>query len=277
MGVNSMTPDELKNLIEELRALPKENEWTEFKSSYCKPQIIGEYLSALSNSACQENRDYAYLVFGIENESHQIIGTSFKPSKEKVGNEELENWLARLLEPRIDFKIFEFSLSGKALVLFRIDSTANRPVKFKGEAFIRVGSYKKKLKDYPEKERKIWQKSKNIVFERGFALKNASSDQVLKLLSYPDIYKLLDSPLPASSREILEKLEQEKLTKKRLDQYHVTNLGALLFANDLSNFEYLGRKAPRVVIYKGKNRLRTIKEQTGAKGYAVGFEGTTHQ
>jgi len=132
MGVNSMTPDELKNLIEELRALPKENEWTEFKSSYYKPQIIGEYLSALSNSACLENRDYAYLVFGIENESHQIIGTSFKPSKEKVGNEELENWLARLLEPRIDFKIVEFSLSGKALVLFRIDSTVNRPVKFKG-------------------------------------------------------------------------------------------------------------------------------------------------
>lgn len=267
-----MNKDELKILIELLRALPKENEWTEFKASNYTPQAIGEYISALSNSACLENKEYAYLVFGIENESHQIIGTSFKPTKEKVGNEELENWLAVHLEPKIDFKIFEFNLSDKPLVIFRIDPATNTPVKFKGEAFIRVGSYKKKLKDHPEKERKIWQKVKHIIFEKEIALKNATSDQVLKLLSYPDVFKLLDIPLPANKKGILEKLEQEKLIKKRLDKYQITNLGAILFANDLDDFEGLGRKAPRVVVYKGKNKLHTIKEQKGAKGYAVGFE-----
>lgn len=268
-----MTEDKIQILIEELRALPKENEWTEFKNSCYTPQIIGEYLSALSNSACLENKDYAYLVFGIENETHQVIGTTFKPSKEKVGNEELENWLATQLEPRIDFKIFEFNVSDKSLSLFRIDPTINTPVKFKGEAFIRIGSYKKKLKDHPEKERKIWQKVKHIVFEKEIALKNATSDQVLKLLSYPDVFKLLDVPLPSNKKGILEKLEQEKLIKKHLDEYHITNLGAILFANDLHDFEELERKVPRVVIYKGKNKLHTVKEQKGAKGYAVGFEG----
>lgn len=29
----------------------------------------------------------------------------------------------------------------------------------------------------------------------------------------------------------------------------------------------------RVIVYKGPNRIETVKEQTGIKGYAVGFEG----
>jgi len=268
-----MNIEELKLLIEELRALSKENEWTEFKENYYEPQLIGEYISALSNSACLENREYAYLVFGIKNITHNIVGTSFKPSKEKIGNQELENWLATLLEPKIDFKIFEFEINEKSLALFQIDSTTNTPVKFKGEAFIRVGSYKKKLKDHPEKERKIWQKVRHIVFEKEYAEKNITSDQVLKLLSYPTVFTLLEIPLPPNKDAILEKLEEEKLIERRLDRYHITNMGAILFANDLNDFDALGRKAPRVVIYKGKNRLNTIKEQIGAKGYGLGFEG----
>ena len=268
-----MNIEELKILVEELRALSKENEWAEFKESYYEPQLIGEYLSALSNSACLENRKFAYLVFGIVNNTHNIVGTSFKPLKKKIGNQELENWLATQLEPKIDFKILEFEINEKSLALFQIDATINTPVKFKGEAYIRVGSYKKKLKDHPEKERKIWEKVKNIVFEKEYAEKNITSDQVLKLLSYPTVFTLLDIPLPPNKEAILEKLEEEKLIVKKLDNYHITNLGAILFANDLNDFEALGRKAPRVVIYKGINKLSTIKEQTGVKGYALGFEG----
>ena len=268
-----MNKEELKILIEELRALSKENEWAEFKESYYDRQLIGEYLSALSNSACLENREHAYLVFGIENKTHNISGTSFKPSKEKVGNQELENWLATQLEPKIDFKIHEFEINNKSIVLFQIDKTTNTPVKFKGDAYIRVGSYKKKLKDHPEKERKIWQKAKNIVFEKEYAKKNISFDQVLKLLNYPTVFNLLNIPLPPNKDAILEKLEEEKLIKRGLDKYNITNLGAILFANDLKDFETLERKAPRVVIYKGKNKLNAVKEQTGTKGYALGFEG----
>ena len=41
----------------------------------------------------------------------------------------------------------------------------------------------------------------------------------------------------------------------------------------LSDFETLARKAIRVIVYKGKGRTETVKEQVGARGYAVGFEG----
>ena len=153
-----MTPDELDRKLSELRTLPKETEWIEFKIDYCNPQEIGEHISALSNSACLHNKVKGYLVFGIENETHNIIGTHFKPKQKKVGNEELENWIATQLNPKIDFTIYEFQYSGKQIVLFEIDATNNTPVKFRGVAYIRIGSYTKKLVDHPEKERKIWKK-----------------------------------------------------------------------------------------------------------------------
>jgi predicted HTH transcriptional regulator len=267
-----MDKSKFEILIEELRALPKESEWVEFKVNNTNPQLIGEYLSALSNSANLENKEFAYLVFGVEDETHKIVGTSFHPKNTKVGNQELENWLVTQLEPKVDLKIIEHSVNNKNIVVFQVEISQNRPVAFRGVEYIRVGSYKKKLKDHPEKERKIWQKARNISFEKEFAVKNITADKVLELLNYPGVFKLLQIPLPANKNGILEKLEEEKLIVKKLNKYHITNIGALLFANDLNEFETLKRKIVRVVIYKGKNKLQTIKEFQSNPGYAVGFE-----
>ena len=142
--------------IQDLINLPYETEWVEFKQNNFKPDEIGEYISALSNSACLHKKDYGYLVFGIENSTNNVVGTSFKPKEFKIGNEELENWLHKLLEPSIDFRVIETNYNGKQVVIFQIDPTYNTPIKFKNVAYIRVGSYKRKLIDFPGKERKIW-------------------------------------------------------------------------------------------------------------------------
>ena len=268
-----MEQKEFEILIEELRALPEESEWVEFKENNYNPQLIGEYISALSNSASLENKEHSYLVFGINDENHQIVGTSFKPKKEKIGNQELENWIVTQIEPDIDFIIIEKVINDRNIVLFQIEATLSRPVSFKGVEYIRVGSYKKKLKDHPEKERKIWQKVKNTVFEKEYAIRNISSDKVLKLLNYPSLFNLLNIPLPPNKEAILSKLEEERLILRRLNKFHITNLGAILFASNLNEFDDLKRKAPRVIIYKGNNKLKTIKEQIDNYGYAVGFEG----
>ena len=181
--------------------------------------------------------------------------------------------MATQLEPKIDFKIIESKINEKSIVLFQIDATLNRPVAFKGISYIRVGSYKKKLKDHPEKESKIWQKVKNIVFEKEYAIRNISADKVLKLLNYPKLFRLLHIHIPPNINAILEKLEEEKLIFKRIGKYHITNLGAILFANNLDDFEELKRKVPRVITYKGKDKLHTINEQKGKYGYAIGFKG----
>lgn len=267
-----MITEDLQLLVEELKALPHESEWVEFKENNSDPQLIGEYISALANSACLENKEHGYLLYGVEDESHKIVGTSFKPREKKIGNQEMENWLATQLEPKVDFKIFEFCYQKQNLVLFQIEAASNRPVAFKGVAYIRLGSYTKKLKDHPEKESKIWQKGKQVVFEKEFALRNISGDKVLELLDYPSVFKLLKVPLPPNKEAILAKLEEERLIAKRAQKYHITNLGAILFAHNLQSFENLSRKAPRVILYKGNNKLNTTKEQEGQYGYAVAFE-----
>ena len=63
---------------------------------------------------------------------------------------------------------------------------------------------------------------------------------------------------------MLEKMVQERV---------ITTHGAILFAKRLADFETLSRKAVRVIVYKGRNRVETLREQVATKGYANGFEG----
>ena len=84
----------------------------------------------------------------------------------------------------------------------------------------------------------------------------------------------MKQPLPDNRPAILERMLREVLIAEAgNDRYHITNIGAMLFARSLSDFRGLARKALRVIIYRGENRVDTLREQPGGKGYAVGFEG----
>ena len=109
--------ENLCGLLRELRALPEETEWVEFKQNNSNPVEIGEYISALANSAVLCGKANAYLIWGVEDKTHEIIGTTFKPSQLKKGNEELENWLLRLLNPKTHFRFFEFEYEAKPIAL----------------------------------------------------------------------------------------------------------------------------------------------------------------
>ena len=84
----------LRGLVNELRKPPNETPWVEFKHNNANPQDIGEYLSALSNSAALEGKPNAYLVWGIEDGTHDVLGTTFKSGETKKGNEALRRELA---------------------------------------------------------------------------------------------------------------------------------------------------------------------------------------
>ena len=92
--------DYLASLVRELCALPRETEWVEFKVNEAEPQAIGEYISALANAAALVGKAFAYLVWGVRDEAHAIVGTTFEPHAARVGNEELESWLLRLRSRR---------------------------------------------------------------------------------------------------------------------------------------------------------------------------------
>lgn len=268
-----MDEKELKAIVKDIQASPTECEWVEIKHNNEDPQSIGEYVSALANGAAYMGQSRGYMAWGLDNDTHQIIGTKFNPKTKKMGNEELENWIAHGLSPRIDFSFQEvFFPEGKVVILL-VDSAGNTPVKFRGEAWIRVGTYKKKLADFPERERKIWQNTSHSCFETKLAKTGVSADEVLELLDYSKLFSLLHIPFPDSRSAILDKLVEEKLIIRRQSCFDITNLGAILFATDLKKFEMLSRKAVRVIFYKGNDRINAIKEQVGGRGYAVGFEG----
>jgi predicted HTH transcriptional regulator len=269
-----MKEHELINLLLEVISLPKESEWIEFKVNNGDPQEIGELISALSNSACYHGLKNAYLVYGVADGSHELVGTNFHPLMEKKGSQELENWIATQLDPKIDFTIHEFSYREKHFSLFQIEATRNTPVLFRGESFIRVGSYKKKLNDHPERERKIWRREDSSRFELESATQDVSSAEVLQLLDYSAYFELLGLPMAVSEEGIFSRLIQDKLIAKRGEgSFRVTNLGALLLARDIEKFDRLVRKAIRVIVYNGDNRTSTLREQEGRRGYANGFEG----
>ena len=270
----SDSPEYLAGLLHELRQLPGETEWVEFKCNNAHPEEIGEYISALANSAALLGKSYAYLIWGVANETHDLVGTSFRPKQARKGNEELENWLVRPLSPRIDFRFVEFEVEGKQIAMVEIPRASHQPVQFQNVEYIRVGSYKKKLKDYPEKERKLWRIFDVTPFEQQIAIEGLAASDVLTLLDYPVYFRMLDVPLPETRDGILDWLSDDRMIQISQDgKWDILNLGAILFAFDLSKFRQLARKAVRVIEYDGQGRVKTKREHQVNMGYAAGFEG----
>lgn len=270
----SRSQEQLEELVRALSALPQETEWVEFKENYSDLEGIGQYVFALSNSAALHRKDRAYMLWGISDESHALVGTSFKPKTEKIGNEDFLPWLVRLLDPQIHFEFFEFSVSGTPLVLLEISPAAHRPISFKGGEYIRIGSYKKRLQSFPDHERRLWQVFDRTDFESGVAKADVASNDIAKFIDIDAYFKLLDMPAPADPLDVLAVLASESIiTETTTGRWNITNMGAILFARDLTSFGPLGRKALRIIHYQGSNRVNTIREQVGTFGYAKGFEG----
>lgn len=272
-----MNEQELNSLLEHLVKLPKETEWVEFKLNFHSAEEIGERISALANGACLLNQENGYLIFGVDHKLQTIEGTSFKPSEKKQKGQELENWLHQFLDPRIDFRIYEFqykSPSGdKLMAIFEIPSATIQPVKYDRTGYVRVGSYTRKLSDFPEKEARIWNKKVLKHYETEIAKRNVTADEVIRLLDTQAFFDLLKLAYPTNRKAVLEKLESEKFIKSFSGKFHITNLGGILIAKNIEEFDHLSRKVVRVIVYKGKNRVFTEREQPGKKGYAIGFEG----
>lgn len=266
--------DYLIGLVRELCKLPYETEWVEFKQNDAEPKTIGQNISALANSAALEGKTSSYVVWGIRNEDHAAVGTTFVPSQSRVGNEELENWLLRLLEPKIEFQFFSVKIDEQPVVLLEISRSAHQPVRFEGTEYLRVGSYTKKLGEFPEKERELWRIFDQIPFEDAVAAVQRDDFEVLGLLDYPAYFDLLNIPLPENRNGILSALAADNLIRQgEAGGWDITNLGAILLARNLGSFPRLKRKAVRAIQYSGKNRIKALKEREGVKGYANGFEG----
>ncbi|KSU54811.1 hypothetical protein AS029_07645 [Microbacterium enclense] len=262
--------------VELLLALLQNNaelEWLEFKSSLGDPERIARYISGLANTAALLNRHSAYVVWGVEDETRRIIGTDFSPRTTKVKGQELELWLARAT-PGAVFAFIEFEFEGAHMVILRVHAAADRPVECLSKAYIRVGSSLVELKTDKDREGRLWDILRNKSFEEGTAMEAVAEERVQKLLDLGAYFARSRQAHPASLEDLLAIATTLGLLRPRDDgRWDITNLGALLFARELSSFPTVSGKSIRVVQYEGDTRAQVVRRQDGAKGYAVGFMG----
>ena len=267
------TAEQLAQLVRQLLTLPNETGWLEDKQNNDDPEKIGEYISALSNAAALDEAEYGYLIWGVSDGDRTPVGTTFRPANKKVGNEDLESWLTRLLTPQTHFEFHELELDGKRLVLMRVERARAQPTAFKHEAYIRIGSYKKKLKDHSDHARRLYRALDGTSFEKGIAAEGLTDTETLAMLDYPTYFTMVGAPLPEGNQRILGVLAADELVKSNgAGQWDITNLGAIAFARSIEQFPSLRRKALRIISYRGKSKIETVKEQVIQQGYANGFE-----
>ena len=264
----------LTDLVRQLCARPHETEWVEFKENYRNPESIGKYISALANSAVLHGKSHGYVLWGVRDSTHEVVGTDFVPGSTKKGNELIEPWLAGLLEPQVHFHFNEVEVDGSRVVLLEIQRATSRPVAFQRTEFIRIGSSTRKLRAYPAQEKQLWRLFLDSAFEDGVAAEHLSGQDILQVLDYPAYFHLLGVPPADGQDAILKALAHDQLIKpNQAGGYDITNLGAILFARRLAEFPGLKRKAVRVIRYRGSGRTDAEREQEGGKGYATGFDG----
>lgn len=269
--------DDLELLIRELVRVPVETEWLEFKLNKAEPELIGKAISALANVCVLCNRDEAYMVWGIEDKTHEIVGTRFRWRSAKGGgensNEDIVPWLQRSLSANVAFKFEEVKIDGKLVTILIIKKAIEIPVQYKKIEYIRVGSYTKELIGCQQEQKDLWTKLRFTNFESLVCRADVTPECVLKLLDYGTFLELLYDGQYYSSEAIIHYLEENGLVKKQDNGlYAVTYLGAILFAKDISKFEHVSRKAVRVIQFKGQGKLETIKDFTLTLGYAAGFK-----
>lgn len=153
-----MIEKDLQILLEDLVRQPREQQWLEFKlnKGSINNDTIGEYISAMSNGAAISNKPFGYLVWGIEDTTHKIVGTNFSFANSKEGNQDLELWLRNLCTPKINFEIFEFQYYALHINLIRIPAAKGQPTHFKKIPYIRIGSNKTDLRNFPDLIRIIY-------------------------------------------------------------------------------------------------------------------------
>lgn len=142
--------------IIELISYPTEREWFEFKENWYEAKGIGEYISSLSNAAALFGEKYGYLVWGVNDKTHEIVGTNFDYTVD-VKNEPLQHYLARQLFPDNNFCFEEVKVDEKRLVIMQVPAAQKVPTSFDGIRYLRIGSSKVNLAKYPDREANLFQ------------------------------------------------------------------------------------------------------------------------
>jgi len=258
----------LKLLKDSLYPVPSELNEIDWKSGLsCKTDRLAQHISAFANQ-----RGGGIFAFGIHND-----GSCFDISKKEIdetiqtlGNIALNNLAYPI---RVDHAVMTFE--GHSLLFVYIPEQKDKPVHLRGKdiftSFHRSAGQTVKMSKNQVKA--LLAISQGITFEEQISIGDLTKEGILKLLNYKSLYKILDKNIPQSEDAIIERLCDYKLCTNDNGKWGITNLGAILFANNLKDFPNMTGKEVIVRKYVGTNNRQQSFEQHGVYGYAVGFEG----
>lgn len=233
-----------------------------------KKDRLTQHLSAFAN-----HPNGGVLVFGVDDQAATLTGIQQDEAAAIVG--QLANLGRSALEPpvAIDHAIVEFH--GIPLLFVKVKESKTKPVHLRGKpldhCFIRSGGTTRSASR--QEVGALLLNSRNPLWEELRATTLLRPDEVLAKLDAESIHTLLERPMPQTNEELLRWLEDEKLIESDGNGYYITNFGAIAAARRLEGFDGLERKRIRVIRYRGLNKVETIDETVGQKGYAIGFEG----
>lgn len=145
--------NDIEDKLDELIASKFETEVTEFKEAKNSFSFdeLGQYFSALSNEANLHNKECAWLVFGVEDKKHIIVGTNYRRSAKDLNS--LKEEIARQTSEHLSFiEIYECKRKdadrkAQRILLFQIPPAPKGiPIAFKrmyygrdGESLVGLG------------------------------------------------------------------------------------------------------------------------------------------
>lgn len=135
-----MQVQELKRLLDELRSMPAENEWLEFKEAKTSfhTDDLGRYFSALSNEANLKGMPHGWLIFGVRDKDKAIVGSNYRTDRSSL--DKLKQEIAISTGGLTFVDIHELLLTGGRVVLFQIPAASKGiPTHWKGHYFGRNG------------------------------------------------------------------------------------------------------------------------------------------
>lgn len=247
--------------IDALLSVRSEDEHLEFKvaeNRYDFEELVG-YCVALAN----------------EGGGRMILGVTDKLPRRVVGTQAFdvpERTVAGIHE-RLQLKVTFEEIAhpdGRVLVFHVPSRPQGHPVHYEGRYLMRAGE--KLVPMSPDQLRRIVSEGE-LDWSLMPAMTNCGGEKIVQLLDTQSYFDLLHLPYPATRDAVLERFSSERLIEQTGALWTITHLGAILFAKKLDEFDGLARKAPRVIVYEGKNKLKTKSDRLGTKGYAVGFQG----
>ncbi|WCM25242.1 putative DNA binding domain-containing protein [Sphingomonas sp. QA11] len=262
-----------KRLVESLCALPQETGWVEFKENKFNEDSVGQYVSSLANSAMFDGKDAAYLIFGVRDDDHTIVGTRVDLLGEKVGSESFLLWLNKYLDPHITINTESVDIDGKNVQILCIDPGYRQPVKFKKIPYIRVSSSQQPLSNYPERERALWQITSRYSFETSTLKDHLTFSEIEKAFALDVLLNRIGKKTLSRKMKV-DYLTISGLIKSDLQgKFEVSSLLAIASAREFREFPSLENKGSRVIAYKGTNKLNALADKESHKGHLVTFVG----